>query len=122
MRRHTDVVADSSGRSYVTEQWHNVPLLRTRALNVLMVKRWRGQFTEGQTNVHDEDHNGAWTDEKCAARSFAEPALHNFGTMGGSPGDLSENPVTWDKRKKGWSMSCDVGEATEELENELGGR
>ena len=30
---HTDVVGDSSGRSYVTEQWHNVPLLRTRGLN-----------------------------------------------------------------------------------------
>ena len=29
---HTDVVGDSSGRSYVTEQGHNVPLLRTRAL------------------------------------------------------------------------------------------
>ena len=29
---HTDVVGDSSGRSYVTEQVHNVPLLRTRGL------------------------------------------------------------------------------------------
>ena len=35
------------------------------------------------------------------------------------PGDVSENPVTQEKRKKGWRMSCDVGEATEELENEL---
>ena len=31
--RHTDVVGDSSGRSYVTEQGHNVPLLRTRAID-----------------------------------------------------------------------------------------
>ena len=31
--RHTDVVGDSRGRSYVTEQGHNVPLLRTRALH-----------------------------------------------------------------------------------------
>ena len=30
--RHTDVVGDSSGRSYVTEKGHNVPLLRTRGL------------------------------------------------------------------------------------------
>ena len=30
--RHTDVVGDSSERSYVTEQGHNVPLLRTRGL------------------------------------------------------------------------------------------
>ena len=30
--------------------------------------------------------------------------------MGGSPGDVSEEPVT-EKRKKGWSMICDVGEA-----------
>ena len=32
---------------------------------------------------------------------------------------LSENPVTWEKQKKGWGMSCGVGEATEGLENEL---
>ena len=30
--RHTDVVGDSSGRSYVIEQGHNVPFLRTRVL------------------------------------------------------------------------------------------
>ena len=40
-------------------------------------------------------------------------------TMGGSPRELSEELVTWEKRKKGWRMSCDVGEATEGLENEL---
>ena len=39
--------------------------------------------------------------------------------MGGSPGDVSENPVTQEKRKKGWRMRCDVGEATEGLENEF---
>ena len=39
--------------------------------------------------------------------------------MGGSPGELTEAPVTWEKRKKGWGMSCDVGEVTERLENEL---
>ena len=33
--RHTDVVGDSSGRSYDMEQWHNVPLLRIRDLNQL---------------------------------------------------------------------------------------
>ena len=40
-------------------------------------------------------------------------------SMGGSPGDVSENPVTQEKRKKGWRMSCDVGKAREGLENEL---
>ena len=39
--------------------------------------------------------------------------------MGGSPGGVSEEPVTYEKRKKGWRMNCDVGEATEGLENEL---
>ena len=39
--------------------------------------------------------------------------------MGGSPGDVREEPVTLEKRKKGWKMSCDVGKATEGLENEL---
>ena len=39
--------------------------------------------------------------------------------MGGSPGDVSEEPVMYEKRKKGWRMSCGVREATEGLENEL---
>ena len=38
--------------------------------------------------------------------------------MGGLPGDVSEEPVTQEKRKKCWRMSCDVGEVTESLENE----
>ena len=36
--------------------------------------------------------------------------------MGGSPGELSEELVTLEK---GCRMSCDVGEVTERLENEL---
>ena len=40
-------------------------------------------------------------------------------SMGGSPGDVSEEPVTWGKQNKGWRMNCDVGEATEGLGNEL---
>ena len=39
--------------------------------------------------------------------------------MGGSPGDVSENPVMYEKRKRVWEWACDVGEATEGLENEL---
>ena len=39
--------------------------------------------------------------------------------MGSSPGELSEELVMQAKRKKGWRMNCDVGEATEGLENEL---
>ena len=39
--------------------------------------------------------------------------------MGGSPGELNEELVTQEKRKKGWRMNCDVGEATEVLESEL---
>ena len=39
--------------------------------------------------------------------------------MGGSPGDVSEEPMTYEKRKKGWWMNCDVGETTEGFENEL---
>ena len=39
--------------------------------------------------------------------------------MGGSPGDVSEEPVTQEKQKKGWRMSCNEVEATEGLENEL---
>ena len=42
-----------------------------------------------------------------------------LNSMGGSPGELSEELVTQEKRKKGWRMNCDVDEATEGLENEL---
>ena len=36
-----------------------------------------------------------------------------------SAGDVSEEPVMQGKQKKGWRMSCYVGEAIEGLENEL---
>ena len=39
--------------------------------------------------------------------------------MGGSPGELSEELVTYEKRKKSWRMNGDVGEAAEGLENEI---
>ena len=42
----------------------------------------------------------------------ATPHSHTF-----SPGELSEELVTQEKRKKGWTMNCDVGEATEGLEH-----
>ena len=35
--------------------------------------------------------------------------------MGGSPGDVSEEPVTQETRKEDWRISCDVREATEGL-------
>ena len=40
-------------------------------------------------------------------------------SMGGSPGELSEELVTQEKQKKVCRMNCDIGEATEGLENEL---
>ena len=40
-------------------------------------------------------------------------------SMGGSPGELSEELVTYGKPEKSWRMNCDVGEVTERLENEL---
>ena len=43
----------------------------------------------------------------------------NVESMGGSPGEFSEEIVAYEKWKKGWRMNCDVGEATEGLENEL---
>ena len=42
-----------------------------------------------------------------------------MGIMGGSPGELNEELVKQEKRKKGWKMNGDVGEATDGLENEL---
>ena len=42
-----------------------------------------------------------------------------MGNMGSLPGELSEELVMQEKQKKGWRMNCDIGEATEWLENEL---
>ena len=50
--------------------------------------------------------------------SFFMPLVRTLN-KGGSPGELSEEFVTEEKRKKCWRMNCDVGEATEGLENEL---
>ena len=36
-----------------------------------------------------------------------------------TPGELSDDLVTYENRKKDWRINCDVGEATEGLENEL---
>ena len=46
-------------------------------------------------------------------------SLFSIWTMGSSPGELSEELVMYEKQKKCWKMNCDVGEATEGLENEL---
>ena len=46
-------------------------------------------------------------------------ARHNGSFHGRLAGVLSEELVTQEKRKKGWRMNCDVGKATEGLENEL---
>ena len=50
---------------------------------------------------------------------FNQKKNYSTKAMGSSPGELSEQLVTYEKRKKGWRMNCDVGEATEGLENEL---
>ena len=50
---------------------------------------------------------------------FSKFGFESIDCMGGSPSELSGELVTQEKRKKGWRMNCDVGEATERLENEL---
>ena len=62
------------------------------------------------------------TDRQTHADTHAHAHTHihaHTHTMDSSPGELSEELVTLEKRKKGWRMNCDVGEATEGLENEL---
>ena len=55
---------------------------------------------------------------KMNTRNYKE-LNNNEPSMGGLPGELSEEIVTQEKQKKDWRMNCDVGEATECLENEL---
>ena len=45
----------------------------------------------------------------CKHFKFPRKQIAN---MCGSPGDISEKPVTQEKRKKGWRKICDVGDAT----------
>ena len=60
------------------------------------------------------------------------PILYLHLSVGGTPGDVSEELVTQEKRKKGgewtvtqvkhwkgWRMNCGVGKATEGQKNEL---
>ena len=48
-KRHTDVVGNSSGRSYVTEQGHNVPLLQTCGISI--------KFCNSETCRHMPNNN-----------------------------------------------------------------
>ena len=56
-------------------------------------------------------------------KTQAVPAVSSYTVLTGSSrliaAHVSKEPVTKEKRKKGWRMSCDVGKATEGLENEL---
>ena len=73
-----------------------------------------------------------WLENEQLFSHSLEHVLVNIVAMGGSPGDVSEEPVTQEKQKKGWrmscnvgkqqkdwKMSCDVGKTTEGLKNEL---
>ena len=75
-------------------------------------------------------HESPLEDVDARVHIYAATALILFGAeltpgsvltqcMVGSPCELSEELVTQKKRKKGWRMNSDVGEATEGLENEL---
>ena len=57
----------------------------------------------------------------CLHFSFAWLRFCSFSQMSWAArqATLSENPVMWEKQKKGWGMSCGIGEAMEGLENEL---
>ena len=50
--------------------------------------------------------------------SQSSPSIET-SNMGGSSGELSEELMTQEKRKKSCKMNCDVGEATEVLDNDL---
>ena len=71
--------------------------------------------------------NGSWShmemkSPECSISFAFCSSVSLCGTnrdTGSSPGELSEELVTQEKRKYGWRMNCDVGEATEGLENEL---
>ena len=69
--RHTDVVGDSSGRSYATEEGHNVPLLRTRALEEMVNgKKVRDRRTD--EIIDNIVINGLYADTKGKAEKRVE--------------------------------------------------
>ena len=75
------------------------------------------------TNIMQRKH--CHLDSQAAIQSVANyirpenDAKNIVKGMGGSPGELGEELVTQETRKKGQGMNCDVGEATEGLDNEL---
>ena len=82
----------------------DLPLGRTMMMMMAINLEFLGQF-----EAKGYKSEITWNEIKASLTSI----------MGGSPGDVSEEPVMQEKRKKGWRMSCGVGEVTEGLENEL---
>ena len=72
-----------------------------------------------RVSVHAIQIKGKDVASTCEKYQLSKYLVKFVRVMGGSPGDVSEEPVTQEKRKKGWRLSCDVREATEGLENEL---
>ena len=102
------------------------PKLQLSLSQILQTKRdfFFLQIQAFQNDWHDFKGYNSCIYEPCInfalikrQRNFQ--SLDSFHVMDGSPGELSEELVTQEKRKKGWIMNCDVGEATEGLENEL---
>ena len=94
--------------------------LHRKVLQVVKYAEENGKRTAGRKYDVDPKKVRRWVDQKTSLEKTKRciPTT-DTESMGGSLGDISEDHVTQEKRKKGWRMSCDVGEAIEGLENDL---
>ena len=71
------------------------------------------------TTLTRHERLSTWCKWRACDVEEAKEGLQNKLWRRWSNGRVGEWPVTLVKRRKSWRMSCDVGEVTERLENEL---
>ena len=98
-----------------TKFWRGTENVFALSLAQLLLWCWR-HWCYPLLHFCERDNGGLF---HCGVTTNFIFILTIHSSMGGLPGNISEEPVTWVKQKNGWRMNCDVGEAREELENEL---
>ena len=88
--------------------------------NKFLLQRSRDRGGQGSCCTHRRAKGGSRAGVKWRAYDIGEAKewLENKLWRRWSNGRIGEWTVTYVKRRKGWKMSCDVGEVTEMLENE----
>ena len=115
-RKAMEKVYDSQDRGYVSHSAERYyAFSRSREARKIASQQFNDNGLDFHIKCRTNREPSIWPE----AWLLKHLQLKQQNFMGGSPGELSEELVTQEKRKKGWRMNCDVGEVTEILENEL---